>query len=110
MTRRVDRRRERIVDILREHGPLPASAIARLVSRFTVVVYDDLAALEHEGRIVGYWGDAIPGSTLRRRMWRLATDDEQRDHRRRLEQVEAAKPAGRTRPLRAVPKPCGGAA
>lgn len=110
MNRRTARRRERIVDILREHGPLPATAIARLVSRFTTAVYDDLAVLEHQGRIVGYWNNLIPGSNLRRRMWRLATDDERRSHRRRLEQLEAAARAGRTRPLRVVPRPGGGAA
>lgn len=111
MTRRANRRRERIVELLRRHGSLPATAIAELLHRNVWATYNDLEVLEKlEGRIVGYWSEPTPGSTLRRRLWRLATDDERRSQRRRLEQLDAARQAGRTRPLRIVPTPALGGA
>lgn len=111
MKRRAEHRRERIVKLLRRHGSLPATAIAELLHRNVWTTYNDLTVMEEvEGRIVGYWSEPVPGSTLRRRLWRLATNDERRAQRRRQEQLEVATQAGRIRPLRIVPSPAIGGA
>jgi len=110
MTRQGDRRRFAIVGVLAERGPSTAISLCHALHRGPGTIYPDLVALEQQGRVVSYWGDAVPGTELRRRMYRLATDDERRDHQRRREQLEAAKRAPAKPPLRVVPKPCGGAA
>lgn len=123
MTRRADRRRWAIIGVLAECGPLNAVAIAELLHRNGGAIYYDLMVLEDQGRIVGEWEK--PGCTEvfhdpaltggqpfrpRRRLYRLATDDERRAHGDRRRALEAAKQAGRARPLRVVPQPHGGAA
>jgi len=110
MTRQGDRRRFAIVGVLAEQGPSAAISLCHVLHRGPGTIYPDLVALEQQGRVVSYWGHVVPGTELRRRMYRLANDDERRDHQRRREQLEAAKRAPAKPPLRVVPKPCGGAA
>lgn len=104
MTRRADRRRFAIVGVLAEHGPTSGFDLCLILHRPSGTIYPDLAALEHEGRIVADWTE-VDVLGPRRRLYRLSTDDERHGHRRRREQLEAAKQVGRTRPLRVVPKP-----
>jgi DNA-binding PadR family transcriptional regulator len=111
VTRRGDRRCFAIVGVLAERGPSTGIDLCTALHRGPGTIYPDLMGLEQQGRVVGYWGDTMPGTQLRRRLYRLATDDERRDHRRRQEQLKAAKQAARIPPLRVVPKPAiGGAA
>jgi len=111
MTRQGDRRRFAIVGVLAEEGPSTAISLCHALHRGPGTIYPDLVALEQQGRVVSYWAAGTgTGTGTRRRLWRLATDDERRDHQRRREQLEAAKRAPAKPPLRVVPKPCGGAA
>lgn len=109
MTRRADRRRFAILGVLAEHGPSTGIDLCLTLHLPSGTIYPDLAALESDGRIVGEWGQ-VDALGPRRRLYRLATDEERRAHRRRREELEAAKRAGRTRPLRVVPQPHGGVA
>lgn len=123
MTRRTDRRRYAILGVLAERGPSTGLDLCLILHRPSGAIYPDLAALEDQGRIVGEWEKpnfSTPffapalrderGPRPRRRLYRLATDDERRAHRARREQLEAARRAGRTRPLQIVPKPALGGA
>jgi len=112
MTRRGDRRRFGIVGVLAEHGPCTAIDLCQALHRGPGTIYPDLVTLEQrEGRVVSYWGATVPGTELRRRMYRLANSDERAEHhRRRKELLEAARQAPALPPLRIVPKPAIGGA
>lgn len=89
MTRRAERRRWAIVGVLAERGPSTAPAIAEALYRNAGAIYYDLMVLEEdEARVVSYWGGTVPGTELRRRMYRLSTDDERGAHRRRRSLTE----------------------
>ena len=111
--KRAVRRRYAILGVLVDIGPANATAIADKLARNGGAIYADLAWMESEGLIVGEWERAADDRP-RRRLYRIATDDERgrrRRIRREVDQEIADRVAARTPPWRRIPilRPGGGA-
>lgn len=94
MTRRSERRQYAILGALHEHGPLFELDLCNLLYRWPGTLYPDLASLEGDGLVVGEWQPHVADKPRRRR-YRVTTDAERDDGRRRLQEyllVELAKP------------------
>lgn len=89
MSRRETRRINRhfaILGALAEYGPQDGWELCQLLRRPSGTIYPDLAALEHEGRIVAEWAE-VDAFGPRRRVYRLPTSYE-RAARARAVQTE----------------------
>lgn len=75
LRRRAERRRRGILLDLAEHGPTFTLDLCKRLGRGAGSIYPDLGVLERQGRIVGEW-EHRDDDRPRRRMYRLASDDE----------------------------------
>lgn len=103
--KRAVRRRYAILGVLVDIGPANAIAIADKLARNGGAIYADLAWMEAQGLIISEWERPADGRP-RRRLYRIATDDERsrrRRIRREIDQEIADRVAALKPPRRRIP-------